>query len=220
MPSITAADVIDQTIYARNRVNGYTSDFKTVKKTFSPGALIGQVYSWVTSPNGDVYWMVYVDQDDYTNFNPTYIKHSASDLSLPALPDILQKISDQKDAADRQSKGLLQYNIDKYGKWIVGGIVVAVALPTIVRTLQHRKQSAVSGTNDKKALLLLLLIGGGVYLYAQSNKKKRKGSVEIGPLDQGEFGPDVAEADTTATIFYDATKFMAGNTRPSVPLII
>lgn len=219
MPTISAADVIDQTIYAKRNINGYTSDFKTVKKTFSPGALIGQVYSWITSPSGDIYWLVYADQNDYVKLNPIYIKHSASDLSLPALPDILQKISDQKDATDRQSKGLLQYNIDKYGKWVVGGIVVAVALPTIVRTLQQRKQSAVAGTNDKKALLLLLLLGGAVYLYAQSKKKKLKGSVIVHPLDPGEFVPDIAHNDVQ-TIFYDATKYIAGNIRPAVPLII
>jgi len=42
---------------------------------------------------------------------------------------------------------------------------------------------------DKGSLLILLLLGG-VIIYAATKKKTRRGSIEIGPLDQGEFLPD------------------------------
>ena len=208
----------DIAVYAKGSVNAYNRPGGTVVNTYGDGSYIGDIYSFVD--NADGLWWIF-SPSNYDPNNPTYyfVKNNPSSLSVPILPELIQKVADAKDAADKASKGILQYNIDKYGKWIVGGIVVAVALPTIVNTLQRKKQSAVSGTNDKKALLLLLLLGGGVYLYAQSAKKKRSGSIEIGPLDQGEFGP-AAPPDINATIFYDATKFMAGNSRPSVPLTI
>jgi len=43
---------------------------------------------------------------------------------------------------------------------------------------------------DKGSLLILLLLGG-VIVYAAT--RKRKGSVEIGPLDKGEFIIDPAD---------------------------
>ena len=41
--------------------------------------------------------------------------------------------------------------------------------------------------NKKQSILLLLILFG---LYAFAIPKKRKGSVEVGPLDKGEFLPD------------------------------
>jgi len=43
---------------------------------------------------------------------------------------------------------------------------------------------------DKGSLLILLLLGG-VIVYAAT--KKRRGSIEIGPLDPGEFITDPAD---------------------------
>jgi len=41
--------------------------------------------------------------------------------------------------------------------------------------------------NKKQSILLLLILFG---LYAFAIPKKRKGSVEVGPLDPGEYLPD------------------------------
>jgi hypothetical protein len=43
-----------------------------------------------------------------------------------------------------------------------------------------------------KGSTLILLLLAGVIIYAAT--KKRKGSIEIGPLDQGEFLPDDRDA--------------------------
>ena len=45
---------------------------------------------------------------------------------------------------------------------------------------------------DKGSLLILLLLGG-VIVYAAIKKKTRRGSIEIGPLDPGEFITDPAD---------------------------
>jgi len=43
-----------------------------------------------------------------------------------------------------------------------------------------------------KGSLLILFLLAGIVIYAAT--KKRKGSIEIGPLDQGEFLPDDRDA--------------------------
>jgi hypothetical protein len=40
---------------------------------------------------------------------------------------------------------------------------------------------------------LILLLLGGVIVYAATKKKTRRGSIEIGPLDPGEFITDPAD---------------------------
>jgi hypothetical protein len=42
----------------------------------------------------------------------------------------------------------------------------------------------------QKGSLLILLLLAGVIVYAATRKPKRRGSIEIGPLDKGEFLPD------------------------------
>jgi hypothetical protein len=44
---------------------------------------------------------------------------------------------------------------------------------------------------NKKGSLLILLLLAGVIVYAAT--RKRKGSIEIGPLDKGEFITDPAD---------------------------
>jgi hypothetical protein len=45
----------------------------------------------------------------------------------------------------------------------------------------------------QKGSLLILLLLAGVIVYAATRKRKRRGSVEIGPLDKGEFITDPAD---------------------------
>jgi hypothetical protein len=45
----------------------------------------------------------------------------------------------------------------------------------------------------QKGSLLILLLLAGVIVYAATRKPKRRGSIEIGPLDKGEFLPDPEE---------------------------
>ena len=98
MPNITADKVVNHLMYAKANVNAYEPGGKIVVKTFSPGQLIGNVYSYIEIGN-DLYWMFYLTPADYNNFNAVYVKHDASKLSLPDLPAILDQIAAEKKAA-------------------------------------------------------------------------------------------------------------------------
>ena len=74
MPNITADKVVNHLMYAKNNVNAYEPGGKIVVKTFSPGQLIGNVYSYIEIGN-DLYWMFYLTPADYNNFNAVYVKH-------------------------------------------------------------------------------------------------------------------------------------------------
>jgi hypothetical protein len=45
----------------------------------------------------------------------------------------------------------------------------------------------------KEGGLIILLLLAGVIVYAATRKPRRRGSIEIGPLDKGEFLPDPEE---------------------------
>jgi hypothetical protein len=55
----------------------------------------------------------------------------------------------------------------------------------------------------QKGGLLILLLLAGVIVYAATRKPKRRGSVQIGPLDKGEFIIDPADllTDEEKSIF-------------------
>jgi hypothetical protein len=138
MPTITADRVKDKNIFAKSKVNGYDSTFKNVVKVFNPGELIGTVFSYIEKPEG-LYWMVYLTQSDYNNFNTTYIKHNQSQLNLPDLPNILETISQEQEKKLIAQKGVLQYNIDRYLPWIIGGLIVALSLPALTGLIKKNK---------------------------------------------------------------------------------
>lgn len=182
MPTVTADRVVNQNLYAKTSVKGYGADLKTVKANWMPGQLIGTVYSWINGNDGNLYWLVYTNPGDYASFNPTFIKHDAAQLSLPALPGILEQIKREREQKEIAEKGVVSYYIEKYMPWIIGAGVVAIALPAIT------KQSKVGAmTNDDKRTAGL--IGAGILLFILT-RKKRTGTVIVDPLDKGEFVPD------------------------------
>lgn len=177
MPTITADKVLDNNLYAKSTVYGYGSDLVTVKKVFTAPNLIGNVYSYIEQPDG-LYWMVYVTPFDYAAQNPTYIKHNANKLSLPALPGILAQVEKDQDAKDLASKGIVQYNIDKYGKYVIGAVVVAVALPAVVNLFSKTKK--VSGMNKAAQQKAFVMVGAAALaFYIYSKKKKTKAGAPI-----------------------------------------
>ena len=137
MPQITADKVVNRNLYAKSRVYGYDGTFQNVTTIYTPGQLIGNVYSYIQQPDG-LYWMVYKTTADYNGMRPTYIKHDQSKLSLPDLPEILETISREQEKQKMQEKGVLQYNIDKYLPYVIGAVVVAVALPTLTNAIKKK----------------------------------------------------------------------------------
>ena len=137
MPSLTADLVVNHNLYTKSQTNGYDGTFSNIKYVFAPG-LIGNIYSYIDRPDG-LYWMGYANSADYSNFNPTYIKHEPGKLYLPDEPDIWAKLIAEQDAKDLASKGILQYNIEKYAPYVIGALVVAIGLPSLI-TLFNRKK--------------------------------------------------------------------------------
>jgi hypothetical protein len=172
----------DIAVYAKGTVNAYDYPGGTIKRTFQNNELIGNVFSFIDNPDG-VWWQF--DDGVYNPSNPSYlyVKNNPALLDIPLLPTLIQDIQDKKDQERKDAIGTVPFYIEKYAPWIVGGIVAAIALPTLVNSLKSKK---VSGKEDDQQKLALL-VGSGVLAYFIFQKKKT-GSVEIGPLDTGTFG--------------------------------
>jgi hypothetical protein len=194
MPTITAADVQGHTMYAKSNVDLLDKNFH-VKDTLSSGALIGDVYSYTTDSNGNMYWMFYRGTYDFDQQNPTYVLNDTNKLDLPSYNDLLDAVTQKIEADKLQSMGTINYYLQKYFPYIIGAGVVAIVLPSILKN-----QKNISGMEKKKDNSLLYIVGGAAAIYLLSSfkaKPKLKGSIEIGPLDKGIFVPDVLNLGTT-----------------------
>lgn len=136
MPTVTADLIVNHDLYAKSNVDALDYTFKNISKSFSPGEYIGNVYSWIQGNDGNIYWLVYLTQADYNNFNASYIKHDPGTLSVPDLPGILQKIADEKKSAEIEKNGVVSYYIGKYLPYIVAAAVVAIVFPSVVKGLK------------------------------------------------------------------------------------
>lgn len=125
MPNITADKIIGHKLYAERTVNGYNLPDapNRIIKTYKPGQLIGNVYSYLQKPDG-VYWMVYEGN------TTIYIKHSG-DLKVPDLPDIIAEINRKAEELKKEQKGVVPYYIEKYLPWIIGAIALGIIIPTL-----------------------------------------------------------------------------------------
>jgi hypothetical protein len=135
MPLISADKIVYHDLYASGNVNGYSlpNNSSHIIHTYKAGDKIGNVFSYVQATDGNVYWMVYANDNDFANFIPTYIKHDGTVLNVPDLPGIIQQIQDELQKQQIAQKGVVIYYLDKYLPYIVGGIVIAIALPAILK---------------------------------------------------------------------------------------
>lgn len=184
--SLQAFDVVGHNLYAKQTVKGYSGNLTTVVKTFQAGQLIGNIYSWIERPDG-IYFMFYASAQDYANFNPFYVKMVPAQLNFPDGPGILAAKAAALEQKKKEEEGLFQYYFEKYAPWLVGAGVVAIALPSVVRSA---RKSVVSGMGKNDAAAAALIIGALALVSFTGKKKKRKGSVIVGPLDEGEFLDD------------------------------
>jgi hypothetical protein len=135
MPTVTADKVVNHLMYSKANVNATDATGKKTVKSFVPGDLIGNVFSWVEI-NNEIYWLFYLTPADYNNFNAVYVKHDSNKLELPDLPGILQQIADEKKAAIIAKDGIVGYYVQTYLPWIIGAIVVSIALPAITKSVK------------------------------------------------------------------------------------
>lgn len=136
MATVTADKLVNHDLYAKGNVEALDFTFKNVAKTFTAGQRIGNIYSWIQGSNGQIYYMVYLTKADYDNFNPVYILHNPNTLDVPDLPNILQQIADAAKAAAIEKNGVVGYYLQTYLPYIVGAVVLAIALPSIVKSMK------------------------------------------------------------------------------------
>jgi len=129
MATITADRVLNKSLYAKGVVNVYNVPGGAVARVINNGGLIGIVYSYVTW-KGEVYWQF------YNVYNvPYYVKHDTN-LSLPGLDDIITKIKNENVAKQIESKGAVNYYLQKYLPFIVGAIAVALIFPAVYKSVK------------------------------------------------------------------------------------
>jgi hypothetical protein len=127
MATITADKVIGKSLYSKGVVDLLDLPGGKVINTIQSGGLLGNVYSWVTK-NGLVYWQF------YDKYNMPYYAKQDSNIDFPGLNDVLKQVQDEAITKEIATKGALNYYLQKYLPWIVGGIVVALVLPKIIKS--------------------------------------------------------------------------------------
>ena len=130
MATITADKVIGKNLYSKGAVDLVSLPGGKVIKTIQSGGLLGNVYSYIVS-NGIVYWQFY---DIYKQ--PFYAKQD-SNVSFPGLDEVLKQIQSEAVANEIKKKGALNYYLQKYLPWLVGGVVVALVLPVILKNKKN-----------------------------------------------------------------------------------
>lgn len=165
-PLVTADLLVNKNLFAApgQSVKVLRNDFKTTRATIVPGGFIGRIYSYLVRPDGNIYWMVYLNDNDYKNQIASYVKHEDGKLKVPEYPGIIEQLKKEMEEKEKEDKGLFQYYIEKYAPYLIGAVVVAVAAPTIFNAVRQRP--AVSGKSN--GLILAGLIIGGVYLASKS----------------------------------------------------
>lgn len=130
MATITADKVIGKNLYSKGAVDLLSLPGGKVIKTIQSGGLLGNVYSWVNY-NGIIYWQFY---DTYKQ--PYYAKQD-SNVSFPGLDEVLKQIQSEAIANEIEKKGALNYYLQKYLPWLVGGVVVALVLPVVLKSRKN-----------------------------------------------------------------------------------
>lgn len=130
MATITADKVIGKNLYSKGAVDLVSLPGGKVIKTIQSGGLLGNVYSYIVS-NGIVYWQFY---NIYKQ--PFYAKQD-SNVSFPGLDEVLKQIQSEAVANEIKEKGALNYYLQKYIPWLVGGVVVALVLPVILKSKKN-----------------------------------------------------------------------------------
>jgi len=130
MAKITADKVIGKNLYSKGAVDLVSLPGGKVIKTIQSGGLLGNVYSYIVS-NGIVYWQFYD-----TNKQPFYAKQD-SNVSFPGLDEVLKQIQSEAVANEINKKGALNYYLQKYLPWLVGGVVVALVLPVLLKSKKN-----------------------------------------------------------------------------------
>lgn len=137
--SISADACIGQTLYAVTSVQKYGYG-GSAAGTFSPGATIGTIYSWINAMDGsgNIWWMI--QPSDYDPTQTYYVPMVKGTLSLTNL-GFIQAIAQTGQAATlataqqavNTAQDTWQYYLNTYLPWVVGGALGIFALSAILK---------------------------------------------------------------------------------------
>ena len=117
MAEISADKIIGKTLFAKKQIDKLDSSLRKIG-VFAPGVSVGIVYSYIVR-NGNVYWMFY----DLMN-KPYYVKHTGDSFKFSGgVEEAVQQQKIEKEKQLIQDKGAIPFYIEKYGKWVLIGIV-------------------------------------------------------------------------------------------------
>ena len=190
MSTIIGVDkIINQSMYAKGSVDAYKNINDTVPiRKFTNGGLIGNVYSYVVRNDGKFFWM-FIDSRNWPS-GTYFVEHDPNKLNVINLNNILADIKREADKQKQTDKGLLQYNIDKYLPWIIGGGIAVIALPSLLGN-QHK----LAGMKKNNGALLIGAAALAIYLF--SKKKYKAGTPVIETIDEGFVNDYNSESATT-----------------------
>ena len=126
MPEITADKIIGKTLFAKKNLDRLNSSLVKIG-TIVAGSPVGQVYSYIQR-GGKTYWQFI----DFNN-KPYFVLHTPDSFKFSG--DVKQAIEEKKQEIEKQekeTKGLVPFYIEKYGKVIllygVGAYLIAIYL--------------------------------------------------------------------------------------------
>jgi len=133
----------DQDLYAINSVLAYhlPDPSSTIIGQYYNGDIIGTIYSYYVDKSGNLWWVIYENND--LSQMPFYVYNNVKALSVPGVNQPLFNIDTNKPLPDPSygpptigeniANGLqnLSKSLGKYLPLIIGGVVLIALLPTI-----------------------------------------------------------------------------------------
>lgn len=129
-------DVIGSTLYAKTSVNALSvpSENSSVIAKFKTGDRIGQVYSYISHPDG-LYWQI-----EYNN-GYFYVKHEAGKFSTQALSEQGVKDVETKREEREESEQTVLDKLKNSSKTVIKTVtILAIIVLIIIVTLELNKR--------------------------------------------------------------------------------
>jgi hypothetical protein len=121
----TADQIIGKKLFAKQPVSRLSYSFNKTG-TIQPG-FVGVVFSYVTRPDG-VYWIITGGPSGFL------VKHEPTKLSLDPVErkqlEIKQQAQKEKELIE--TKGVIPFYIEKYGRWVLIAGVASIVLKSVL----------------------------------------------------------------------------------------
>ena len=130
MPQVELDKLIGLNLKAAKKLSAYNFPEKPNKVLFTipSGGNAGKVYSWIERPDG--IWL------QFKRSSGTFYYILADQGAFNATDQVLQAYKVQQAEQEQElikTKGAVPYYIEKYGVWVLGGVLVISILPALIK---------------------------------------------------------------------------------------